>query len=83
MITLGKQLQAMRIIRGYNQAKFARSVGYTPQTYSSFENDHVIPPDDRLREIKAALGWPSDDQAEVAFGILAGKGANNGTLQGN
>lgn len=73
-ITLGRRLQAMRVLRGYNQAKFARSVGYAPQTYSLFENDHVIPPNDKLQEIKVALGWPPDDQAEIAFDILAGDG---------
>ena len=74
-VTLGRRLQVMRIIRGHKQGKFARSVGYAPQTYSLFENDHEVPPDDRLQEIKAALGWPSDEQAEIAFDILVKGGS--------
>lgn len=62
----------MRIARGISQEELARRVGATYQTVSSWENDHSVPRDGNLEKIKAVLGWT--DQAEVAFGILAGDG---------
>lgn len=70
----GKQIEIMRIVRGISQEEFAELVGVTYQTVSCWQNDHNIPRDENLEKIKAALAWPSDDQAEVAFGILAGDG---------
>jgi len=64
----------MRTARGISQGELARRLKIHQPTLSSWERDRAKPSDDTLQQIKAALDWPSDDQAGVAFEILAGDG---------
>ena len=73
-LTLGKKIHILRTVQGIKRDKFAGLVGVSPVTVSMWENDRSVPRDGNLERIKAILNWPSDDQAEVAFGILAGDG---------
>lgn len=77
MITLGKQIQAMRTIRGMKQGKLAELIGVRQPMLSEYENDKSLPSEKTLKKIKAVLSWPSDGQAEAAFAILAGDGDND------
>ena len=74
-LTLGKRIHIMRTAQGIERDEFARLVGVSPVTVSMWENDRSVPFAKNLEKIKAALTWPPDDQAEVAFSILAGDGA--------
>lgn len=69
-LSLGKKIRVMRIIRGIEQNEFAQLVNATRQTVSNWENDHYVPRDKNMEQIKAILHWPG--QAEIAFSILAG-----------
>jgi transcriptional regulator with XRE-family HTH domain len=69
---LEKKIRIKRLARGITQEEFASLIGVSYQTVSSWENGHSVPRDKNLEKIKAILGW--SDQAEVAFGILAGDG---------
>jgi len=71
-VSLGKQIKAIRAIRGLKQWELAEKADVRQPTLSEFEHDKVRPCEDTLERIKAVLDWPSDDQAEIAFGILAG-----------
>lgn len=73
-LTQGRKIKIMRTVRGFTQGELAKEVELTPQMLSCFENDHAIPSNASLKKIKAALSWPSDDQAEAAFAILIGNG---------
>ena len=72
ILTQGRKIKIMRIVRGLTQGELAKKVELTPQMLSCFENDHAIPSNASLKKIKAALFWPLDDQAEAAFAILTG-----------
>lgn len=74
-LTLGKQIHIIRTAQGIGRGEFAELVGVSPVTVSMWENDHSVPFTKNLERIKAILNWPSDDQAEIAFAILAGDGA--------
>jgi len=73
-LSLGKRIHIMRTAQGIERDEFARLVGVSPVTVSMWENDRSVPFARNLEKIKAILGWPSNDQAEVAFGILVGWG---------
>jgi DNA-binding XRE family transcriptional regulator len=70
-LSLGKKIRVMRIIRGIEQDEFAQLVDATYQTVSGWENDHHVPHDRNMERIKAVLRWPDEDQAQIAFAILA------------
>lgn len=71
MVTLGTQIQMMRVARRMKQGELAKLIGKRQPTLSEYENDHSLPSEKTLQKIKAVLAWPSDDQAETAFAILA------------
>ena len=73
-VSLGKQIKAMRAVRGMKQGELAEEADVRQPTLSEFENDKTLPCEDTLRRIKEALCWPFDDQAEIAFAILANDG---------
>ena len=73
-VSLGKRIKVMRAIRGLKQGELAEEADVRQPTLSEFEHDKTRPCEDTLERIKAALRWPSDDQAEIAFAILAGDG---------
>lgn len=76
-LTLGKQIKIMRTVRGLNQGELAEKIGKAQVTLSYIENDHVAPTPETMKTIKAILCWPSDDQAEIAFSILAHDGSES------
>jgi transcriptional regulator with XRE-family HTH domain len=74
-VSLGKQIKAMRAIRGLKQWELAEKADVRQPTLSEFEHDKVRPCEDTLERIKAALHWsPDEDQMDAAFAILAGDG---------
>ncbi len=76
-VTLGTQIKVIRTIRGMKQGKLAELADVRQPTLSEFENSKTLPCEDTLGRIKAALNWPNEDQAKVAFAILAGDGHND------
>jgi len=57
------------------QGEFAKLIGKCQPTLSDFEHDKLSPSKKTLQTIKATLSWPPDDQAEIAFAILANDGS--------
>lgn len=74
MVSLGKQIHIMRTVRGIKQGELARLIKKRQPTLSEFETDKLRPSEKTLQTIKAVLSWPSDDQAKIAFAILANDG---------
>ena len=78
MVSLGKRIHIMRTVRGMKQGELARLIGKRQPTLSEFETDKLRPSKRTLQTIKAVLSWPADDQAEIAFSILASDGSESG-----
>jgi len=74
-LALGKKIKIMRTVRGLSQGELAKKIGKAQVTLSYIENDHVAPTPETMQTIKAILSWPPDDQAEIAFAILANDGS--------
>jgi len=76
-ITQGKQIKIMRTARGFSQGELAEKIGKAQVTLSYIENDHVAPTSETMQTIKTVLSWPPNDQAEIAFSILANDGGES------
>jgi hypothetical protein len=70
----GKRIRIMLAARGLNQGDLSKLTGYHSSIISLLCNDKVHASEEQIKNIKAILDWPTDDQAEIAFGILAGDG---------
>jgi len=72
----GQRVKILMAARGFKtQSRLAAVTGLDPSVVSRICNGRYNPTDEERRKIKAALDWPSDDQAEVAFEILVGNEA--------
>lgn len=69
----GKQLRIMRIVRGMSQVEVEDATGIPNTRLSLLETGKSLPNVEWAAAIKAALGWPDDELAEIAFGILEGE----------
>ena len=70
----GKRIRIMLAARGLNQGDLSRLTGYHSSIISLLCNDKVHASREQIQTIKTVLGWPTDDQAEAAFSILAEHG---------
>jgi len=70
-MTFGQKLRMMRARVGMSQADLAVSTGIERRCIGFLEADRMIPSDEWVVRIKAALGWPED--SERAFAILEGE----------
>jgi len=70
----GKRIRIMLAARGLNQGDLSRLTDYHSSVISLLCNDKVYASKEQIQTIKAVLNWPTDDQAEIAFSILAGAG---------
>jgi len=71
----GQRVKILMAARGFKtQAKLAAVTGLDPSVVSRICNGRYNPTDEEKQKIKVALRWPSDDQAEAAFAILASAG---------
>lgn len=78
-LTLGRQIRALRLLRGLHQADLANLAGFSRPTLVAIERDQVLPTPEKMTAIEAALGINfSDPEIRAAFAILAGGGAVNG-----
>jgi len=78
-VTFGKQIKAIRLIRGIYQETLAQQLGVSRPTLVAIERDQVLPTPEKKQAIEAALNIRFDDQeVRAAFAILAGGGSNNG-----
>lgn len=74
--TLGRQIRALRLLRGLHQADLANLAGFSRPTLVAIERDHVLPTPEKMTAIEAALGISfSHPDIQAAFAVLAG-GAN-------
>lgn len=70
----GKRIRIMLAARELNQGDLSRLTGYHSSVISLLCNDKVHASKEQIQAIKAVLDWPTDDQAETAFAILADMG---------
>lgn len=66
-------IRKLRLLRGLSLVDLQDATGINFTWLSRIETGKVIPTEDELNKIKAALNWPSDEAVEAAFQLLQGE----------
>lgn len=73
-VSFGQQVRTMLGFHDLNQCGLSHLTGIQESVISLICNDRTVPTPYQKSIIKRTLSWPPDDQAEVAFSILASDG---------